>query len=142
MEALGIAVNVIAVVDLVAKVCEAIYKYANTAKNCPQMLELLQREVSAAQKSLNGLRAIADELDAAANASEPVVSQLSTELNDCRFTLEMLMKELDGHLSNKLREKVGRRLKWPMEEVEVMDIIPHLGRYQQTFQQALQTDMA
>jgi len=53
----------------------------------------------------------------------------------------MLTKELDGHLSNKLREKVGRGLKWPMKEVEVMEIITRLGRYQQKFQQALQTDV-
>ncbi|KAF8249154.1 hypothetical protein K440DRAFT_660414 [Wilcoxina mikolae CBS 423.85] len=143
--ALGIAANVIAVVDLAAKVGGVVYQYAKSAKDCPKTITKLHQELSAVQETVDGLRKIADRLDASAKEGgepQPLLSKLSTALEECEGTLNSLMKELKGHFSNKLREKVGRRLKWPIKEAEVIEFIDRLGRYQQIFQQALQVDIA
>lgn len=144
MEGLGIAANVIAVVDLAAKACGAVYKYAKSAKGCPKTVAQLQKELESVQKSLDGLYSIADKLEAAVPSGEqsPRISQLSGALRECQTTLGALIEDLEGHFRNKFREKLGRQLKWPMKEPEVIEFIERLHRYQQIFLQALQADLA
>jgi len=147
MEGLGIAANVIAVVDLAAKTCAAVYKYAKSAKGCPKTVSQLHRDLTAVQKTLDGLRTIADRLDAAAQTpgirrTPPLLVSLASELNECETTLGKLLEELEGNFRNKLRSKIGRQLKWPLKEPDVMDCITRLGRYHQSFQSALQVDIA
>ncbi|KAF8246567.1 hypothetical protein K440DRAFT_662004 [Wilcoxina mikolae CBS 423.85] len=144
MEGLGIAANVIAVVDLAAKACGVVYEYAKSAKGYPKAVIQLQKELESVKISLDGLRGIADKLEGAIPSGEqlPVISQLSGTLGECQTTLEALTKDLEGHFSNKLREKLGRQLKWPMKEPQVMEFVQRLQRYQQNFQPALQADLA
>jgi uncharacterized membrane-anchored protein YhcB (DUF1043 family) len=144
MEGLGIAANAIAVVDLAAKACGVVYQYAKSAKGCPKTVAQLQKELESVKISLDGLRGIADKFEAAVPSGEqpPVISQLSRELEECQTTLRALIKDLEGHFSNKLREKLGKRFKWPMREPEVMEFIQRLQRYQQNFEKALQADLA
>jgi siroheme synthase len=142
---LGIAANVIAVVDLAAKACGVVYNFAKSAKDCPKTITQLQQELSAVQTTAEGLREIARRLEDSAKAGGepvPLISQLSTALKECEGTLKDLVKELEGHFSNKLREKFGRRLKWPIREPEVIDLIAQLARYQKIFHEALQVDIA
>ncbi|KAF8539493.1 hypothetical protein BDD12DRAFT_924175 [Trichophaea hybrida] len=149
MEGLGIAANVIAVVDLAAKACGAIYSYVKSAKGCTKTVLQLQTDLTAVQTTLDGLQKIADRLDTAArplglgvHGTPSVLSELSTELNECKTTLGKLLEDLEGHFRNKLRSKIGRQLKWPLKEPDVMEYISRLGKYQQTFQSALQIDIA
>ncbi|KAF8248636.1 hypothetical protein K440DRAFT_642057 [Wilcoxina mikolae CBS 423.85] len=144
MEGLGIAANVIAVVDLTAKTCTVCYHYAKSAKECPKTVALLQQELTAVKSSLDGLQDISHRLDEACKAAReppPLISQLSTTLNECSETLSKLTQELEGSRRNKLREKLRWQLKWPIKESEINDFIARLGRYQQTFQQALSADI-
>lgn len=143
MEGLGIAANVIAVIDLSAKACGVLYRYAKSVKDCSKSVEKLEQELLTVQKTLNGLRDIADRLDAACQAEPPpLISQLSTALKDCETTLGALIGELEGRRRNKIREKLHWQLKWPIKEPEVVDFVSRLARYQQTFQEALQVDIA
>jgi hypothetical protein len=143
MEGLGIAANIIAVVDLTANACGLFYKYAKSANNCSKSVEKLEQELLTVQKTLCGLRDISGRLDAACQGGlPPVISQLSTALKDCEYTLGALIREMGGRRRNKFREKLHWQLKWPIKEPEIMNFISRLGRYQQTFQQALQADIA
>jgi hypothetical protein len=144
MEGLGIAANVIAVVDLAAKACTVVYQYAKSAKNCPKTVAQLQQELTEVKGSLDGLQKIARRLDDACTAAgEPpsVISELSTALKECSTILSELTHELEGSYRNRFREKVGWRLRWPIRESEIAEFVLRLGRYQQTFQLALQADI-
>jgi hypothetical protein len=144
MEGLGIAANIIAVVDLAAKACTVIYQYAKSAKNCPKTVAQLQQELTVVKDSLDGLQRIARRLDDACMAAgepPPIISQLSTALNECSAALTKLTYELEGSSRNKIRETVGWRLRWPIKESEITEFVSKLGRYQQTFQLALQADI-
>jgi hypothetical protein len=72
MEGLGIAANVIAVVDL-----------AKAAKDCPERVEQLQQQLWAIREALQGLRRIADRLEAANKATgepSPSIANLPVAL--------------------------------------------------------------
>jgi hypothetical protein len=72
MDGLGIAANVIAVVDLVAE-----------AKDCPERVEQLQQQLWAIREALKGLRRIADRLEAANKAAgepSPSIANLPVAL--------------------------------------------------------------
>ncbi|KAF8544144.1 hypothetical protein BDD12DRAFT_906719 [Trichophaea hybrida] len=124
MEGLGIAANIIAVVHLAAKACTVFYQYAKSAKNCPETVAQLQRELTAVKNSLDGLQKLDRRLDDAckeAGEPPPLISQLSTALKECSATLSELTQELEGSLRNKIREKVRWRLRWPIKESEIAD---------------------
>jgi hypothetical protein len=145
MEALGIAANVIAVVDLAAKAGGAVYKYAKSAKDCPKTVEQLKRQLSAISEALEGLKRVADRLDAASQAAggpSPSISKLPTALKECQSTLSTIIKELEGSFRNTIWTKLGWRLRWPIKEPRIKEFIALLDSYQLAFQTALQTDIA
>jgi hypothetical protein len=83
MEGLGIAANVIAVVDLAAEAGGAVYKCAKAAKDGPERVEQLQQQLWAIREALQGLRRIADRLEAANKAAgepSPSIANLPVAL--------------------------------------------------------------
>ncbi|CCX30135.1 hypothetical protein FPQ18DRAFT_315371 [Pyronema domesticum] len=69
------------------------------------------------------------------------ISQLSESLLECQETINVLLTELGDHFGNTVRGKFGRKLKWPIKEPKVVSFIQKIGRYQQIFQQALQSNL-
>ena len=91
MEALGIAANVIAVVDLAAKAGTLVFRYCESAKNYPANMSKLHQELSDIQKSVSALHKVAKKLDdhsRSAGKQSPATSALATALKNCRDTLE------------------------------------------------------
>jgi deoxyhypusine synthase len=147
MEGLGIAANVIAVVDLVVKTGGVIGDYIKSAKGCTETTKQLYDELKAVESSLERLNDISKSLDEAAqkrnlNSNQSsTISQLSESLRECPETINVLPTELGDHFGNKVRGKFRRKLRWPIKEPKVVALIQKIGRYRQIFQQALQSDL-
>jgi hypothetical protein len=144
---IGIAANVIAVVDLANKAGNAVYSYIKSAKDCPETASKLHKELAAIQVSLQRLVPIAKKLDIATKAGQPAqnlstTSDLSANISECLSTISDISTQLQGYFSNRLRARFRRRLKWPIKEPKVREFIQDLSRYQQTFQLTLQLDIA
>lgn len=131
---LSIAASVAGLITLAMEVAKATTKYWTSVKDCPKHVGKLQNELSAMQKTLERLAPLAGTL--------PSLTQLQTELDECETTLQVIQDKLEKGFNKKTKVKGGFRFRWPLDEKEVKDAIASLGRYQDIFQLALQTDTA
>jgi len=149
MDGLSAAASIIAVIDLAAKAATTIYSYSVSAKDCPDSVQHLQRELNAVKGILNELKTLAERLDRERCEAKPdlLSSHLfgeDEELAQCQKTVQQLLDGLEGDWRVKLekewRVKLGRRLRWPIEEKNIMSFITQLERYKATFSLSLLAD--
>ncbi|KAF9887949.1 hypothetical protein FE257_009471 [Aspergillus nanangensis] len=145
MEAVGSVANIIAVVELSAKVATLLLKYSKAVKNAKPDIERLLQQLEALGITLEGAKSLLSGPNAARLGN---LQQLHEGLEGCSVQL----KELDTKLGEKLsgRHESGaarvmgrfgiRALKWPLESPEVDKIVTSLHDYRDTVSAALTID--
>ncbi|KAH7111896.1 hypothetical protein B0J13DRAFT_516027 [Dactylonectria estremocensis] len=136
MEAIGVAANVIAVVDISIKVASLCVQYAKDVKNAAADIERLKNEVA----NLEGVaKEVKKLLDNPNSARLDESQRLKNNLDDTRLLLKTLHLRLTPRTSRKAMSKIGlRALKWPFQSKEVDDLVETLRRYAETIDRTLQ----
>ncbi|KAL6406380.1 vegetative incompatibility protein HET-E-1 [Ilyonectria robusta] len=138
MEGLGVAVNVITVVELSVKVASLCLQYAKDVKNAAADIERLQKEVTNLHKVSKEVQSLVK----SPNGAKLERSQsLDNALKDSLSQLESLEQRLKPRTSRKAMSRIGiRALKWPFQRTDVDGIIQELRRHAQTISWTLQVD--
>jgi len=138
MEVLGVAANVIAVVDLSAKVAQWCIQYSLEVKDAKGDILRLYNEV----KILGKVVSDAQHLVTSPGSAELSASEkLLDAVNDCSTQLKTLERKLDPGKTTKAMRRLGiRALKWPFQSKQVDKVIRELERCKGTVLLALQVD--
>jgi Fungal N-terminal domain of STAND proteins len=138
MEGLGVAANVITVVELSAKVVSLCLEYSRRVKNAAKDIDRLLSELKSLQDVLEKVRQLMD----GPNSSRLAISQgLRMGLDTSISELEMLNQQLEPSTGRKRMSRFGlRALKWPFKSEEVEKIIRRLDRCKQSIALGLQLD--
>ncbi|KAF4342949.1 vegetative incompatibility het-e-1, partial [Fusarium beomiforme] len=138
MEGLGVAANVIAVVDISFKLAEWCVQYAHDVKNARKDIEKLQREVVNFQVAIGQVKSL---IEGPGGQALQASRQLGSAIEDARSTLEELERKLQPSTGRKAMSRVGwRALKWPFSSKAVEETIQHLARSRDNISFALNTD--
>ncbi|RFN52392.1 vegetative incompatibility protein het-e-1 [Fusarium flagelliforme] len=137
MEALGVAANVIAVVDISVKVLQVCSDYAKEAKNAKVEIQELRQEVG-------NLRDTAQKVQQLIQSPQGTRLRASQELlNKIKECLSIL-SDVDGKLQPSSKHSFWRRgfrsLKWPFQSGEVHRIVGRLSRSSISISHILQVD--
>jgi conjugal transfer/entry exclusion protein len=138
MEAVGVTANVIAVVDLSAKVVKLCVQYAKQVAGAKQDIERLQTQVEHLGDALKA----AQTLVKGAQAQSLFTLQKLVDLSDpCNAELQRLETKLGPSSGRKAMRRMGiRALKWPFSSKEVDQILSSLERHEKTILLGLQID--
>jgi hypothetical protein len=138
MEGLGAAANVIAVVDLCAKVASFCYQYSLAVKDAKNDITRLQGEVKSLRDVLGEVQQLLNGPDSAKLSAS---QKLLEALKDGFSQLKTLDERLNPGKARKAMSRMGvRALKWPFESKEVDKVINGLEKCKQTVSLALQID--
>ncbi|KAH0536253.1 hypothetical protein FGG08_006860 [Glutinoglossum americanum] len=138
MDGLSGAANVIAVVDISAKITSLCFQYSVAVKDAKDDIERLQGKVADIRSILEKIKQLLDRHD---KARLSATSGLSDSLKECFRELEELKAELEPGKTRKAMSRFGvRALKWPFTSKQVEKIVSSLDRYEQAFALALQID--
>jgi hypothetical protein len=138
MDGLSAAANVIAVVDISAKIASLCFQYSVAVKNAKEDIGRLQRKVNDIKDVLGEVQQLLDGRD---KTRLSATNKLLDSLKECFLQLEELKTQLELGKTRKAMSQFGvRALKWPFTSKEVEKIVASLERYEQTFSLALQAD--
>jgi Fungal N-terminal domain of STAND proteins len=138
MDGLSAAANVIAVVDISAKIASLCFQYSVAVKNAKEDIGRLQRKVNDIKDVLGEVQQLLDGRD---KTRLSATNKLLDSLKECFLRLEELKTQLEPGKTRKAMSQFGvRALKWPFTSKEVEKIVASLERYEQTFSLALQAD--
>jgi Fungal N-terminal domain of STAND proteins len=138
MDGLSAAANVIAVVDICAKIASLCFQYSVAVKNAKEDIGRLQRKVNDIKDVLGEVQQLLDGRD---KTRLSATNKLLDSLKECFLQLEELKTQLELGKTRKAMSQFGvRALKWPFTSKEVEKIVASLERYEQTFSLALQAD--
>jgi hypothetical protein len=137
-EALGLAANVIAVIDLSAKVASWRSEYYANVKNARDDIESLQREAQGLKATLERVQSLCD----GPNGPKLQESQSLREgVKDCKKQLARLEEKLEPRTGNKLMSRYEiRALRWPLKSNEVDEIMKKLGNCKNNISFSLQVN--
>lgn len=138
MAELGLVANVIAVVDLSAKIASSCVQYSRDVQDARADIERFEREQDSVTKLLWHVKEL---LEGAGKTSLSTSDELENALAECEMQLQQLNTVLDPGKGRKVMSKFGvRALKWPFRSREVDKAINSLGRSRATISDALQVD--
>jgi hypothetical protein len=138
MDGLSAAANVIAVVDISAKIASLCFQYSVAVKNAKEDIGRLQRKVNDIKDVLGEIKQLLDGRD---KTRLSATHKLLESLKECFLQLEELKTQLEPGKTRKAMSRFGvRALKWPFTSKEVEKIVASLERYEQTFSLAFQVD--
>ncbi|KAH7200885.1 hypothetical protein BKA60DRAFT_469470 [Fusarium oxysporum] len=138
MEGLGVAANVIAVVDISFRLAEWCVQYAHDVKNARKDIEKFQKEVENFQVIIGQVKSL---IEGPGGQALQASRQLGSAIDDARSILEELERELQPSTGRKAMSRVGwRALKWPFSSKAVEETIQHLARSRDNISFALNTD--
>ncbi|KAL5614489.1 uncharacterized protein BROUX77_000326 [Berkeleyomyces rouxiae] len=136
MEVIGIAANVIAVVDLSVKVGSLCLQYAKDVNNASADINRLREEVASLQKVTEQVQSLLDKPNGERLRNS---HQLDAVLKQSYFHLDELDQRLESKPPRKLFGKLKlRTLKWPLQRGEVEVLVQSLRRYNETISWNLQ----
>ncbi|KAH6883823.1 hypothetical protein B0T10DRAFT_445692, partial [Thelonectria olida] len=138
MEGIGIAANVIAVVDLSANVLSLCFQYSREVKNAKDDIDRLRNEVEnlkATSKRFQGL------IDGPHGTKLQATQELHFAVKESRSRLEELEHSLRPSTSRKAMSRFGiRALKWPFQSRDIERTIELFARSRDAISLALQVD--
>ncbi|KAF4979066.1 hypothetical protein FDECE_18120 [Fusarium decemcellulare] len=142
MDGLSVAANIIAVVELTAKVASLCVQYSTAVKNARSDIERLQRELNSLEAVLFRARSLAE---GPHGAKLQAIQQLQGALDDASSQLLHLSARMEEKLANSKTRKAMSRfgiraLKWPFESSEIETIIRNLDRNRDALSTALIID--
>lgn len=138
MEGLGVAANVIAVIDLTVKVASLCLQYAKDVKNAADDIHRLHEEVT-------NLERVTKQVEGLLKGPNGMKLQNSQILDDAlkrsRSHLEELDQKLKTNPGRKAMRRIGlRAFKWPFQREEAERLILELRQRSQTMSWTLQVD--
>ena len=138
MDGLSAAANVIAVVDISAKIASLCFQYSVAVRDAKKDIDRLQRTVTDIKNVLEEVRQLLDGQD---KTRLSTTHKLSDSLKECNQQLQGLKAQLEPEKTRKAMHRFGvRALKWPFTNKQVEKIVASLKKYEQTFSLALQVD--
>jgi hypothetical protein len=138
MEAVGVAANIIAVIDISAKVATLCVQYAKEVAGAKQDIERLRTQVEHLGAALQAAQTLVED----AQAQSLFTSQKLVDLfHPCIAELRRLATKLDPSPGRKTMRRIGiRALKWPFSSKEVDQMLSSLERHEKTILLGLQID--
>ena len=132
------AANVIAVVELSAKVANLCVQYSREVKGARDEIARLRSEV-------NNLKTVVEDvqrlINGPGNGKLSASQKVLDAIDDCRTQLKELDRRLDPGTTRKAMSRFGlRALRWPFDSKEVDRVIGDLERCKATITLALQVD--
>uniref|UniRef100_A0A4E9EIH7 NB-ARC domain-containing protein n=1 Tax=Gibberella zeae TaxID=5518 RepID=A0A4E9EIH7_GIBZA len=138
MEALGVIANIIAVVDLSAKVATLCFQYSKDVSSARADIERLRNQV---EHLATALRATQRLIEGNKGPSLSTSQGLTGPFRSCMVDLERLEKKLEPHPIRTAMRRYGvRALKWPFSSREVNQLLDGLDRHEKTILLELQVD--
>ncbi|KAH6900815.1 hypothetical protein B0T10DRAFT_431737 [Thelonectria olida] len=142
MDGLSLAANIIAVVELSAKIASLCVEYSKAVKNAKSDIKRLQNELGSLDVVLLEARKL---LDGPGGARLQTAVQLQGALDDACSDLRKLIMKMEEKLNvgnpRKAMSRFGiRAIKWPFESKDVDNIIRNLDRHRSTLSAALIVD--
>lgn len=142
MEGLGAAANVIAVVELSAKVVSLCLEYSSAVKSAKGDIQRLIDELDTLKITLEDARQLLESPDGGRLRTS---QRLRDGLSGCETQLRELERQLKDTLKVGRRQKAMSRfgfraLKWPFESKNVNDVIAIFERQRNTLSTALTID--
>ncbi|KAL5614412.1 uncharacterized protein BROUX77_000249 [Berkeleyomyces rouxiae] len=140
IETLGVAVNILSVIDLSLKVGSLCMKYAKDVKDAKDDINRLYEEV-------NNLHRVSKQVETLVASPKGQRLQSSRELDNVLKSsgtkLSGLKQKLEPKSTQKALSRIGlRALKWPFKRGEIESSIQEIQRYRETVSLALQVDTA
>ncbi|RKL05191.1 hypothetical protein BFJ70_g17144 [Fusarium oxysporum] len=137
-EAVGLAVSVITIIDLSAKVSTRCFQYLTAVGNARADITRLQSRLDDLSACLRGAHRV---LHGSNNQALAVSRELINSLDGCKSELVQVQNRLDPGKARKTMRRLGlRALKWPFDSKEVSGIVANLDYYKQTIMLCLQVD--
>ena len=138
MEALGVTANVIAVVDLSAKVATLLFQYSTAVAHARADIKRLHEQTQSLERTLQQANRLLKE-----PSSQPLTAsrELLDQLQACREELDRLRAKLEPGTARKAMRRFGlRALKWPFSSQGTDAIMVAFQRHQQNIAFSLQID--
>ena len=137
-EALGLVANVIAVVELSAKVASLCFEYYTNVKNARDDIARLRREADGLKVILKLVQSL---LNGPNSAKLEASWTLRNGVDDCFSRLADLETRLEFGRRHQVMRRFGvRALKWPFKDEEMEGIMKDLGRCKNMISLGLQVD--
>ncbi|KAK4071522.1 hypothetical protein Purlil1_13413 [Purpureocillium lilacinum] len=138
MEGLGIAANVIAVVDLSVKVADWCVEYCKSVKNAKDDIVRFRLEVIGLQTAANGVKEL---LSGPSGERLKASQQLCNSIRHSESELQAVYDRLRPTSARGALTRLGlRTLRWPFQGREVEKIVQNIARFTQAINLALQVD--
>ena len=138
MDGLSAAASLISVIELSARITSLCLQYSAAVKDAKKDIEHFQRKVADLRGVLGEVKRLLSTHDI---RRLPTAHKLEESLLDCSQRLAKLEARLLPGSTRKTMSRLGvRALKWPFTSKEVHAIVDDLGRYEHTFNLALQVD--
>ncbi|KAL7758379.1 hypothetical protein ACKLNR_012906 [Fusarium oxysporum f. sp. zingiberi] len=137
-EAVGLALSVITIIDLSAKVSTRCFQYLNAVGNARADITRLQSRLDDLSACLRGAHRV---LHGPNNQALAVSRELINSLDGCQSELVQVQNRLDPGKARKTMRRLGlRALKWPFNSKKVSGIVANLEYYKQAIMLCLQVD--
>jgi hypothetical protein len=138
MEGVGAAANIIAIINLSAKVATVIHQYSKDVRNAGDDIYRLRKAVTDLENVALSVRQL---LSRPEGARLEASHQLLNSSNESKLQLGRLYQQLRPKTARQALSRLSlRALKWPFESKEVEKEIHDLEGYRQTMSLALQVD--
>ncbi|KAL3587549.1 hypothetical protein FPOAC2_13446 [Fusarium poae] len=138
MEGLGVAANIIAVIDLSAKVATLCFQYSKDVSSARADIERLRNQVEHLGTALRATQCL---VEGTKSLSLSISKGLVGSFRSCIADLERLEKKLDPNPVRTAMRRYGiRALKWPFNSKEVDQLLAGLDRHEKTILLGLQVD--
>ncbi|KAJ4020366.1 hypothetical protein NW766_001845, partial [Fusarium irregulare] len=138
MEGLGVVANVIAVVDLSAKVATLCFQYSKDVSSARADIERLRTQV---EHLATALRATQQLIEGTKGPSLLTSQGLAGSFRNCMADLERLEKKLAPNPVRTVMRRYGvRALKWPFTSKDVEQLLADLERHEKHILLGLQVD--
>ncbi|KAF4341603.1 kinesin light chain 3 [Fusarium beomiforme] len=138
MEGLGVAANIIAVVELSAKVGKLCLQYSRDVSGARADIRRLHNQVEHLETALQAAQRLVEKNK---DASLPISNRLLGSLQNCMDDLQKVEKKLEPNLARTVMRRYGlRALKWPFNSKEVDQLLVGLERHEKTILLGLQVD--
>ncbi|KAF4970220.1 hypothetical protein FSARC_2685 [Fusarium sarcochroum] len=138
MEGLGVAANLIAVVDLSTKVATLCFQYSRDVSSARADIQRLRDQVEHLATTLRATRRL---VEGTKGQSLSTSQELAGSFRSCMADLERLEKKLDPNPVRTAMRRYGiRALKWPFSSKEVDQLLAGLDRHEKTILLGLQVD--
>ncbi|KAF5673917.1 kinesin light chain 3 [Fusarium heterosporum] len=138
MEGIGVAANIIAVVDISLKVMTLCLQYSKEVSSARVDIERLHNQVGHLATTM---RATQHLVEGDKGASLSTSQGLFGSFRSCISDLEQLEKKLDPNSVRSVMRRYGiRAIKWPFKSKEVDQLLANLDRHEKTILLGLQVD--